>query len=356
MIYEGIGLWPRLAAEAEAVTQVHVSERGRFGVTRINAAEQGVDALGHVVPNRLLGRVLNEGMQAAAGRSAMTLFCPAKVEAITPGLDHVALNLSGAAPGRITARLLVGADGAGSRVRDALNIGVRERDYHQSALVANLTPERRHGGTAYERFTPDGPIALLPIGETRCALIWTLPAARAEALLALDDAAFLERLHTGFGHRVGYFTKVGKRQAYPLKRRLALASYRGRGVLIGNAAHSLHPVAGQGFNLGMRDVAVLAELLADAMVTGSDPGAQALLARYAEWRRKDQANVSGFTDWLVRIFSNRVPVLATGRALALTGLGAMPPAKRRFARARMGLSGHSPRLVRGMTLKPRGRA
>lgn len=349
LIFEGIGLWPEIAAEAAPVTQVHVSERGRFGFTRIGAREQGVDALGHVVPNRLLGRVFGDALAAAAEAGELAFLCPAKLQRLDVQDEYVELGLSGEAPGTIATRLLVGADGARSRVRDALGIGVHERDYGQSAIVANVTPERQHQGTAYERFTPQGPVALLPVDPTRCALIWTVPESRAQALCDLDDEAFLQALHQAFGHRLGHFLQVGQRAAYPLKRVLAKRAYEGRGLLIGNAAHSLHPVAGQGFNLGMRDVAVLAELLAEA----DDPGAASLLSEYADWRRPDQRAVSHFTHTLVHLFSNRIPGLAQGRSLALSGLGMLPSAKRRFALARMGLTGRVPRLVRGLSLPQR---
>lgn len=356
LIFEGIGLWPEIASEAAPVRRVHVSERGRFGVTRIDASEQGVDALGHVVPNRLLGRVLGEGLSAAAGAEDLAVFCPALLKGLRLRDDRVEVDIEGKHPRTITTRLLVGADGMRSRVRDALEIGVSERDYGQQAIIANVTPERGHQGTAYERFTPDGPVALLPVDETRCALIWTVPEDRGEALLTLDEQGFLSALHEAFGHRLGEFLQTGERKAYPLTRVLARKHYEGRGLLIGNAAHSLHPVAGQGFNLGMRDVAVLAELLAGGGgQPGFDAGAPGLLAAYSRWRQPDQEAVSGFTDTLIRLFSNRLPGLAQGRSLALSGLGILTPAKRRFALARMGLTGRVPRLARGLSLRSEDR-
>jgi 2-octaprenyl-6-methoxyphenol hydroxylase len=347
LIFEGIGLWPEMAAEAEPVRRVHVSERGRFGFTRIDAAQEGVDALGHVVPNRLLGRVLGDGLERIAGQADFEFFCPARLERLTQREDRVELGLAGDAPQTVSTRLLVGADGTGSRVRGALGIGVRAHDYRQHAVIANLTPKRPHLGTAYERFTPDGPVALLPMDASRCGLVWTVPASRSETLLALEERAFLRALHEKFGHRLSHFSRLGQRQAYPLKRTLARQHHVGRGLLIGNAAHSVHPVAAQGFNLGMRDVAVLAELLAD---TAGDPGAEALLNAYTQWRKTDQRAVSNFTDTLTHLFSNRIPLIAQGRSLALSGLGALTPAKHRFARARMGLTGRVPRLARGAAL------
>jgi 2-octaprenyl-6-methoxyphenol hydroxylase len=344
-IYEALDLWAAIAPAAEPIRSIHVSEQGRFGTTRMDAAEQGEEALGYVVENRILGQVLGERLRSLP---RLRLICPAKFLALETAAEAVAVRVA-VADGEqtLTAKLLIGADGAQSQVRTALDIGTERRDYGQTAIVSNVTPERDHGGMAYERFTPEGPIALLPMSQRRCALVWTRPAHSVEAMLALPDGDFLVALNEAFGHRLGEFERVGRRIAYPLQRVLSARQHAPRALLIGNAAHSLHPVAGQGFNLGLRDVAVLAEVLAG--IGAQDCGSEAVIQRYLQGREADQAHVTRFTDGLVRLFSNRVPGLATFRHLGIVGLDLLPPLKARFTRRSMGLVG-APRLSRGLPL------
>ncbi len=353
-IYQTLGLWDRLDAVAEPIRHIHISERGRFGVTRIDSHEQRVPALGYVVPNRVFGRVLFEEM---ARVDNLTVLCPATVSDISADRDGARVTVSqDGAERSLTARLLVGADGIRSRVREALGIGVREADYRQSALVTIVTPQRPRAGQAFERFDADGPVALLPVDAERYALIWTLPPARAQEMAGAPEASFLCALHNVFGDRLGAFLRVGARHVYPLKRVLSERLWAPHAVLIGNAAHNLHPVAGQGFNLGLRDAAVLAELIADAIAEGRDPGSEELLQHYQRWRAGDQARVAGFTHGLVKLFSNRWPALGPLRSAGLLGLDLLPGAKRWLARRTMGASGHMPRLARGLPLTERSRA
>ncbi len=247
--------------------------------------------------------------------------------------------------------MLVGADGARSAVRDMLGLEARWRGYGQTAVIANLVPEHDHRGVAYERFTPEGPLAMLPAGDGRCALVWTLPDARVEETLALDDADFLAALQERFGSRLGRLLRVGGRQAYPLGRMHAPQVTAPRSVIIGNAAHTLHPVAGQGFNLAMRDVAVLAEQLHGAALAGADVGADSVLETYARQRRQDYRLVMGFTHALVSLFSNDLPVLAPARNAALVAMDLVPGLKRRLIRTAMGRAGWLPRLARGLPLE-----
>ena len=245
---------------------------------------------------------------------------------------------------------VVAADGGDSPVRQRLGFRAREWSYGQTAVIANITPGRPHQGVAYERFTDTGPLALLPMTEGRCSLVWTQRDAEVEALLALDDQAFLRALQARFGQRLGRFARVGRRASYPLRQLLVSDSVRPRLALIGNAAHTLHPVAGQGFNLGLRDVAVLAELLVEQARAGGDPGAMPLLARYRDWRRPDQNALALVTDGLVRLFSNPLLPLRLGRNLGLLGFDLLPPLKQAGARRFMGLGGRLPRLARGLPL------
>lgn len=348
-IFAALGLWDEIRTDAAPIREVHVSERGRFGFVRMTAAEERLEALGYVVANRRLGEVLPARM-AALGN--VELLCPASVEGVADGEQAVTVSVRrGEARATLSARLLVVADGARSPTRELVGVEAAVRSYQQVAVIANLTPEQDPAGRAFERFTPEGPLALLPASGGRCALIWTVPEAEAPAVLALSEADFLAEVQQRFGYRLGRLVKVGARAAYPLAVTTARRFAAPRTVVIGNAAHSLHPVAGQGFNLALRDVAALAELLHDAAVAGDDVGEAGLLRRYVDQRQGDYRRVTGFTDALVRLFSNDLPGLAQARNAGLLALDLLPAFKRGFLRQAMGRSGPLPRLARGLPLR-----
>jgi 2-octaprenyl-6-methoxyphenol hydroxylase len=350
-IYEHLGLWPALRAEAEPITATHISERGRFGVTRFTAEEIGEEALGWNVPVRHLGAVLWRRLGELPN---LTLICPAKVEQLChedlrhPGESRgpVSLRLDSRFRGNdteeIAARLIVACDGAQSAIRTALDIGAQERDYHQVAIVGAVRPERPHRGVAYERFMPGGPLALIPKPDGRCGVIWTVPAEAAPEMLAWSDAEFMAELQTAFGTRLGRFLEVGRRNGHPLARVMSDALTAPRVIFAGNAAQSLHPVAAQGFNLGLRDVATVAELAGGA----HDPGAPELLDEYARRRAAERDTVAGFTDALVRIFSNSIPGLAETRHWGLLALDLLPPVKRAVMLQNLGFAGGTPAVAR----------
>lgn len=343
-IFEALGVWSELAPLATPITSTHISERGRFGVARFSAAEAGLAALGYNLPVRALGEIL---MRRAAQQAEVQTWCPARVEALTPGDQGQRLTLEG---GRtLDARLVVAADGAGSAVRRLLGVDAQCRDYAQSAIVTAVRVTRPSDGCAYERFTAEGPIALLPKPGDACSLVWTTPAEQVAARLALDDAAFLALAQEAFGERLGRFTALGGRRAWPLTRVMSERLSAPRVVFIGNAAQSLHPVAAQGFNLGLRDVAVLAELLAATPGDSSDPGEPALLAHYAEQRARDRARVADFTDQLVRLFSNRIPGLRSLRHLGLLAMDLAPPLKQAVLWQNLGFGAQTPRMARHPT-------
>lgn len=349
-ILEGIGAWERVAGDSAPIRRIHVSDRGAFAFARLSAGEQGVPALGHTLTNRVLGAALDE-LCGAAPR--LELRRPARVAALEPGEQSVTLDVTGDRAGRIAARLVVAADGARSLVRSAFGIGATTWDYGQQAIIANVAADRFHDHVAYERFTPDGPIAMLPLPDGGCTVVWTVATDAAPALLALDDAAFLARLQGAFGYRLGRFRRVGRRHGYPLALTRSERQVAPRAVVIGNAAQGLHPIAGQGFNLGLRDVAALAEVIADELNghgAAADPGAARVLERYAAWRRDDRRQVIAFTDGLVRLFGNPLPPLRAARGAGLLLFDLLPPAKDAFARATMGLAGRLPRLARGVPL------
>lgn len=349
-ILEGIGAWPAVAGEATPILHIHVSDRGRLAFARLSAEEQGVPALGHTVPNRALGAALT-GLLGNAPRTSM--LCPARVENIELAGDVVRLAVDGAPGGVLEARLVVAADGARSTVREAFGIAVSVHDYRQHAVIANVATEKFHEFVAYERFTPAGPIAVLPLADGRCGVVWTLPPDEAEAVRQLPEPAFLSMLQERFGHRLGRFTRVGERRSYPLALTQSERQVAERAVIIGNAAQGLHPIAGQGFNLGLRDVATLAEVIADDLAERgpqADPGAAAVLSRFAEWRRADRRTVIAFTDGLVRVFGARLAPLRAARGAGLLLFDLFTPAKHTFARVTMGLAGRLPRLARGLPL------
>jgi 2-octaprenyl-6-methoxyphenol hydroxylase len=336
-IYEQLGLWPALRAEAEPIASTHISERGRFGVTRFTAAEAGEEALGWNVPVRALGAALWERLPQLPG---VTLLCPAKVGALAVTDDAVELRGEGFAP--LHAKLVVACDGAQSAIRTLLGIGAQERDYHQVAIVGAVRSERPHHGVAYERFLPGGPLALIPKPDGRCSVIWTVPAEDAPAMLAWSDAEFLARLQDAFGHRLGRFVEAGRRNGHPLTRVLSDRLTAPRVIFAGNAAQTLHPVAAQGFNLGLRDIATVAELAGPA----PDPGAPKVLALYERRRADERDTVAGFTDRLVRIFSNAIPGLRSARHWGLLALDLIPPVKDAVMRQNLGFAGGTPALAR----------
>jgi 2-octaprenyl-6-methoxyphenol hydroxylase len=344
-IFEGIGLWAAMEPGAEPIRQIHISDRGRFGFARLDHRDEGVDALGYVAPARLLGRVIDNRL------SGVELLCPARLLGFRVQSDQVDLEVSLDGASRlIRTRLLVAADGGDSGVRKRLGLTVQEHEYGHHALISTVTPEHPRTGVAFERFTDTGPLAMLPMSGGRYSVVWTAREEETPGLLDLCDDEFLARLQARFGHRMGRLTQLGRRFAYRLKLMLTRHSVRRRLVLIGNAAHTLHPVAGQGFNLGLRDVAALAQVLADAACEGGDPGGDATLDAYVRFRGHDQATVAVATDVLARTFVNPLPPVRWVRDLGMLGLDLTPGLRHLVARQFMGLGGSLPRLARGLPL------
>ena len=347
-ILETLRVWPAVAAAATPIAKIHVSDQGHFGFARIDAREQGLAAMGYVLPNRALGRAL---WSRIAGESALHAYCPSEVLRVTPGTDAVGVALRGQDGGELalSARLIVAADGVQSAVRNAFGIDSERRDYGQTALITTVLPQKFHDHVAYERFTGSGPLALLPLADGRCTLVLTLAAADVAAALAWSDVDFLRELQRRFGFRLGRFLQVGRRFTYPLALTQAAETSAPRCVVIGNAAQGLHPVAGMGFNLGLRDVASLAELLAER--TGAvDTGAPNLLAAYDAWRAADRRAIIGFTDGLVRVFSTPLGFVRQLRNFALLAFDQLPPAKAALSRLSTGAGGRIPKLARGVPL------
>jgi len=327
-IYQQLGLWPVISQRAEPISQIQVSDRGRFGATRLDAREEGVPALGYVVENAWLGQCLWQALDT----EVVSWRCPAEVKAMQAIAGGYRLQLDDDT--HLECDLAVLADGGRSGLREQLGIHVRRIPYDQSALIANITPGEAHGGQAFERFTEQGPMALLPLPDNRCALVWTRQGMDAQRLVETDERSFLRELQDAFGYRLGALRQVGVRHLYPLALVEAEEQVRPHLVVLGNAAHSLHPIAGQGFNLSLRDVQSLADALLDGPAL---PGDLATLQAYHQRQRLDQALTIGFSDQVTRLFGSSQPLLAAGRNIGLLGLDLLPPAKSWFARQAMGL-------------------
>ncbi len=344
-ILESLGVWPALLRAAAPITSTHISEQGRFGVARFAAADAQVDALGFNVPMRRLGEAL---WQKLAQSRRAQIISPAKVTGVDTGADDAELFLD---DGRVLrARLVVAADGMHSPLRAGAGIDAAHRDYQQSAVVTAVRTRRTHRGCAYERFTAEGPIAVLPkpweAAENVCSLIWTIPADQVEQRLQWSDAEFLAQAHQAFGERLGQFTALGRRVAHPLHQVVSEQLMAPRTVFVGNAAQSLHPVAAQGFNLGLRDAATLAEVLTEADREGIDPGDDDLLLGYCKRREQDRRAVSRFTDGIVQLFSNRIPGLRGLRHLGLLAIDLAPPLREAVLWQNLGFGGQSPASAR----------
>lgn len=347
--FQGLGVWRHMQREATAIRRIHVSEQGRFGVARIDADEQGLEALGYVLPNRVIGAALWEALRALQG---VKLIAPARVisTALEDGCRVLQVERDGL-PVDIRARLVVAADGARSAIREQAGIASEHLDYGQTAIVTTMATQRFHDHVAYERFTPDGPIAVLPLADGRCGVVWTRRPDEATRLLGLSEAEFLSEFQRAFGFRLGRLLQVGARHSYQLSLSRSEAHVGTRLAIVGAAAQGLHPIAGQGFNIGLRDAACLAEVIADARAGGRvDAGDPQLLAAYADWRGEDRRRIVAFTDGLVRLFGSPLGALRGLRSVGLLAFDVLPPAKTAMARLSVGAAGRVPRLARGVPL------
>ena len=338
-VFEDLGVWDPLAPGACPIEHIHVSSRGRFGSSLLHAAEHGWPALGWVVENAWLGRVLAERLRATP---RVRVLSPARCLDARAEAGSLRVRLDGEGPDELAADLLVVADGARSGLRDALGPGAREKTYGQDALVANVAFAEAPAGRAFERFTPSGPLALLPLfpaeGAHRSALVWTLPPERAAALATAAPETFLAALRDAFGYRLGRPLAVGERHSYPLALVEARETVRRHLVVVGNAAHALHPVAGQGFNLALRDVQALADELGRGVAAGAEVGDLALLERYRNRQAGDQQRTIAASDFLPGLFMQADPVLGIARDLALASLDVARPAKDSFVRHAAGVA------------------
>ncbi len=336
---DAIGVWRHAAAAATPIRHIHVSRAGEFGSARMDAGKQGVDALGWTLPARELGAALLRRLDECTG---LVRLAPATLSALERRPEGWRATIKTSDGIRtIDTRLLVGADGTGSFVRSELGIEVERHDYKQTLFVCTLTPEREHAHRAWERFSDDGPIALLPLAERRCGLILTVNADQAQAVAELDDGGFIELAQRRFGWRLGRLDRPGKRHPYAIHRVAASQLTAPHAVLIGNAAQTVHPIGAQGFNLGLRDALTLAEMVA----ADDDPGSAEMLTRYAARREPDREGTMTMSHGLVQLACLKQPLLAPFRSLALLACDRLPPLRRALAQRGMGFRAEPPLAV-----------
>jgi 2-octaprenyl-6-methoxyphenol hydroxylase len=353
-VFEGIGLWSSInKLGVAAIKKIHISDRGHAGITRLNAEDENIDALGYVVETRVIGKALFDTLKK---QKNITLIAPAKLKDFDLTTEKASARIEIDGKDKVlTAKLLVAADGDDSVVRRLSGVRIKSKEYDQAAVIANIATDQPHNNRAFERFTDSGPLALLPMAATqdeknRYSLVWTINRSEQEEMMSWDDRTFLLKLKERFGERAGQFLQVSQRHAYPLSLMRAREHVRERLAIIGNAAHTLHPVAGQGFNLGLRDVAALSQVIIDTLHENKDIGELSHLKIYADWRRRDHIQTAMATDGLVRLFSNNFLPLAALRNLGLLVVDLVPPLKKVFARHAMGFVGKLPRLARGLKL------
>ena len=333
--FSSLNLWDELQLHATPIQQIHVSDRGHFGATRLQADRYQIPAFGYVVrmPE------LQNALQARRARcEGVTLFCPAEVMNFEAGSDYQTLTITHeGSPLGLKTKLVVAADGADSSLRKILKLTSDARDYGQMAIVTNVGLARSSRNIAYERFTETGPLALLPVGDDQAALIWTLTPESAEEMIQLDDEKFIAKVQDAFGYRAGRFVKVGKRLKYPLKMTISKETIQPGIVFIGNAAQSLHPIAGQGFNLGLRDVMGLTQVLQGAINASRPLNDFTLLETYHRNRASDKSTMIQFTEALTRVFTNPMRSVACVRDLGLMLFDRSPWLQQALVHRAMGL-------------------
>lgn len=341
-VLDCVGAWSAMERDAQPILDIRVTDGASPLFLHYDHLEVGGAPMGHILENRVIRRALADRVAALPG---VTLLAGRRAVALDwDGPRAVATLDDGAC---VAAALAVATDGRASPMREAAGIGVTEWRYPQVGIVCTVTHERDHRGIAQEHFLPAGPFAILPMTGRRSSIVWTERADLAPTLLALDDDAFLAELRLRFGDYLGALGVEGPRFSYPLGLLHADRYVAGRLALAGDAAHAIHPIAGQGLNLGLRDVAALAEVVIDAMRLGLDPGSAAVLARYESWRRLDNTMMLAATDGLNRLFSNDIAPLRLARAAGLAAVDRMRPLKRLFMRHAMGQIGDLPRMMRG---------
>ena len=316
-LLKDIKIWDKLEPVASAIQSIHVSDRGHFGLTEMTAEQQHLPFLGQVIELADAGHIFHDALMNAPN---IQLFCPDQIQQISREPDQVIATLESGQ--QLRAKLFIAADGAVSSCCQMLDITQMCHDFQQTAIIANITTDQAHEGRAFERFTSQGPLALLPMTQSRSSLVWCVPSESVDEYLNLSDDAFINQLQTAFGWRLGKITQIGERNSYPLLLRQSERLISHRFAVIGNAAQTLHPIAGQGFNLGLRDVITLAEEIAKAAQNEQDIGAAEVLHRYQSRREPDRFATVAMTSSLVQGFSTPALPLILGRNLGLIAMSA----------------------------------
>lgn len=341
-LLQHLGVWSSLQESSAPIKQVHVSNQGQFGSVRLKSSEAGLPQLGHVVPAFLIEKTFQDAFSALP---ADAIYRPAYVNKLSVEDDLVRVQLSKDGQDvELTASLIVGADGAESTVRKELGIASEEVDYQQLAIVTRTKLKRGSNGVAYERFNKEGAIAMLPLPDNECATIWTADAEKAKQLLQLTDNDFLQALQKAFGYRLGRLQSVSKRFHYPLKLMRSKQNVSGRICLLGNAAHAMHPIAAQGFNLALYEVATLIELIESALQNGKSLDASIFCELDAKIKSHQSASI-GVSHQLTHLFSKESKVPNIAIALGMVGLDVLKPVKTHFIQKMMGSAGRLPRLL-----------
>jgi 2-octaprenyl-6-methoxyphenol hydroxylase len=354
-LLEDYGVWSRVKEHAEPIHKIHVSDRGHIGKSYLKAEQFNLSALGFVVEARHLGKQLIDSLEPRSpelnkehspelnkehslepSKKNVMWFCPAKIAKINEHQDHLNLTLDN--DQILQAKLLLVADGGQSQTRQLLKIDNHVSDYHQAAIIANVEVKNGHDNQAFERFTKSGPMALLPLTNNRYSLVWCVEPDIVDSMLAWHDEQFLAELQSAFGYRAGELIKVGNRFSYPLALNVANDIVSHRVALVGNSSHTIHPIAGQGFNLGMRDIEALRQLITQCTRDGQDIGSYAALRQYQQMRQQDLDRVINMTDSLVRLFSNDNKMLALARTMGLLTMQMFDNLKQPLANQAMGFN------------------
>lgn len=351
-ILNSLNLWSDIRPQATPIEHIHVSDKGRPGICRFSAAEINIPAMGYVVSLQQVGVVMHKALSEAN----LQLFCPGQLEAIKPlqadgqllTVNHQGQTL------QLQSRLVIAADGGQSPVREMLGLTPTVKPYQQGAIVSTIQTQLDHGNRAFERFTDQGPVAFLPLPDKRISLVWMLPPETAQQLKDSSDEDFISQLQDAFGYRLGKITRVGERHYYPLN--LVETNSEQAGILfIGNAAQSLHPIAGQGFNLGLRDVADLVDVIRQACQQGVDLADPTIQSQYLAQRQPDRQHIITMTDALARLFANPSRLLSVPRNGLLSLMSFFPGLRHEFSRFAMGLYQPASRLTRGLPIDPGAR-
>jgi len=350
-IFKTLDLWFKIKPLACAINDIHISDQGHFGFVRLHAKDYNVEALGQVIPLDQTGPIL---WQAIREKDNIELFCPSNIAKIDPLESQKENNQISVCISerdqqqRLTAKLLLAADGTFSSVAKMASINTHRNTYNEHAIIANISTEIPHNNQAFERFTKQGPLALLPLTRNRMSLVWCRNEKNLQKVMRYNDREFIEQLQNEFGYRLGQITNVGERSEYPLALHMPDKTFNGRVLLLGNSAHTLHPIAGQGFNIGLRDIAALYDLIQQAQNRQQDIGSESLLKDYVKQRQPDWQQIITATDSLVRLFSNDFLPLVFARNKGLCLLDKLPFVKERLTSVAMGFSGESAKLTRGL--------